>query len=187
MMYVYDVVRIGSYHFITDNLHIACQYNKRNILLPQQLHFCSLYLCFVRMVLIYAPYIIGYAKLIGHITQILMVRYNARNFTIKLTGLPSCQHIIQAVTHLADENCHTRTLVAVVQAEFHLITLRIQCSYVIIYLVARNHKPFEFPFYTHEKHALYLINILIQINNVTLVISNKLCHLRDNTLLVGAM
>ena len=42
-----DVVWIFGYHLVADNLHVASQYDKRDILLLQQLHLGLLYLLLV--------------------------------------------------------------------------------------------------------------------------------------------
>ena len=91
------------------------------------------------------------------------------------------------MAHLADEDCHAWALVAVVEAELHLVALRIERVDVVVELVARNQEPFQFPFYAHEEHPFYLIDVLVQIDDVAFVVGDKLRHLRDDALLVGAM
>ena len=91
------------------------------------------------------------------------------------------------MAHLRHEYRHPRALVAVIEREFHLIALRIKRRDIVVKFVARNEETFEFPFYTHEKHTVYLIHILVEVDNITFIISDKLSHFRDDTLLVRAV
>ena len=184
---VNDMMRILGYHLVADNLHVAGQHDKRDILFLQQLHLGLLYLLLVAVVFLNAPHVVRYAKLLGYVAQILVVGYDTRNVAVKLASLPTCQQVVQAVTHLTNEDSHTWTLIAEVQAEFHLVTLRIKGGDVLVNLVARNHKSFQFPLNTHKKHAVHLINILIQVNDISLIIGDKLSYFRNNALLIGAV
>ena len=139
------------------------------------------------MVLFNAPHIVGNAKLIGHIAQVLMVRHDTGNVAVELSCLPACQQVVETVTHLRNEDGHPRTLVAVIEREFHLVALSIKRSNIVIKLVAWNKETFKFPFYAHEEHAVYLVHILIEVNNITFVIGYEFCHLRYNALLVGTV
>ena len=116
-----------------------------------------------------------------------MVRYDAGNLAVELSSLPSRQHVVEAMAHLADEDSHAWTFVAVVETELHLVALRIERVDVVVELVARNQEPFQFPFYAHEEHPFYLIDVLVQIDDVALVVSDELRHFRDDALLVGAV
>jgi ATP sulfurylase len=89
--------------------------------------------------------------------------------------------------HLAHEYSHAWALVAVVQAELHLVSMSIERGDIIVDLVARNHETLKFPFYTHKKHSLYLVYILVEVYNVTLVIRDKLGNFRNNSLLIRAV
>ena len=91
------------------------------------------------------------------------------------------------MTHLAHENGHTWALVAIIEAELHLVTLCIERGDVIVEFVAWNQETLEFPFYTHKEHTLYLVYILIQVHNVTLIIGDKLGYFRNDTLLIRAV
>ena len=182
-----DVVWIFGYHLVADNLHVAGQHDKRDILLLQQLHLGLFHLLLVAVVFLNAPHVVGNAELVGHVAQILVIGHNTRNVAFKLTSLPSCQQVVQTVTHLGYEDGHTWTLIAEVQAEFHLVTLRIKGGDVLVNLVARNHKSFQFPLYTHKKHAVHLVNILIEVNDISLIIGDKLSYFRNNTLLIRAV
>ena len=184
MVDIDDVMRVGRYHLVAD---ITGKDDKRDILFLQQLHFGSFHLSLVRVVFLDAPYIIRNTELLSHIAQVFVIRYDTGYVAGKLARLPTSQQVVQTVAHLADEQSHARTLIAVIQAELHLIALGIQRSDIIIDFLAWNLEPFQFPFYTHEEHPLYLIDILIQINDVSLVIRYKLCYVRNDTLLVGAM
>ena len=91
------------------------------------------------------------------------------------------------MAHFRHEDRHPRALVAVIQAELHLVALCIERRDVVVKLVARNEESFELPFYSHEKHALHLVHILVEIDDVSLIIRNKFRNLRNDTLLIRAM
>ena len=80
------------------------------------------------------------------------------------------------MTHLAHEDGHSRTFVAVIQREFHLISLGIERHDVVVELVAGDKESLQLPFYAHKKHALHLIYILIEVDNVAFVVGYKLGH-----------
>ena len=91
MVDIDDVVRIGGNHVVADNLHIACQHDKRDVFLLQQFHLGLFHLLLVRMVFLDAPHIVGDAELIGHIVQIFVVRHNAWDVTVEFSCLPAGQ------------------------------------------------------------------------------------------------
>ena len=108
-------------------------------------------------------------------------------FSSELSRLPTSQQIVQAMTHLRHEDGHPRTLVAVVEREFHLIALGVERSDVVVKLVARDEEALQFPFDAHEEHAFHLVHILIQVDDVSFVIRDKFRHFRDDTLLIRAV
>ena len=125
------------------------------------------------MVFLDAPYIIRYTKLVGHIAQILVITYDTWDVAIKLSRLPTSQQIIEAVTHLRHEDRHSRTLVAIVERELHLIALGIESGEIIVELVAWDKESVEFPFYSHKEHTFYLVHILVEIDDVSFVVCYK--------------
>ena len=182
-----DMVRIGGYHVVRDNLHIAGQDDERDILLLQQFHLGLYHLGLVRVVLLDAPYVVGDAELVGYIAQVFVVGDDTRNLTGKLTSLPAGQQVVETVAHLRDEDSHAWLLVAVVQAELHLIALGVERRDVFVDLVAGNQETLQFPLNAHEEHAVKLVYVLVKVDDVTLIVSNKLRHFCNNTLLVRAM
>ena len=182
-----DVVRVGGYHLIADNLHVAGQHDKRDVLLLQQLHFGLLHLCLVRVVFLNAPDIVGDSELFGYIAQVFVVGDDAGDVTGKLACLPASQEVIKAMAHLRNEDGHAWTLVAIIEAELHLIALCVEGCDVFVNLIAWNQEAVEFPFYSHEEHAVLTVNILIKVNNISLVVGNKFRHFRDDALLIGAV
>ena len=80
------------------------------------------------------------------------------------------------MTHLRDENRHPRTLVAVIERELHLIALGIERGDIVVELVAGDEESLELPFYAHEEHAIHLVYILIQVDNVAFVVGYKFGH-----------
>ena len=128
------------------------------------------------MVFLDAPHVIGNTELVGHIAQILVVADDTGDVAVELTRLPACQQVVEAVTHFRDEYCHTGALVAVIEREFHLVALGIERGDIVIEFVARNQKAFEFPFYAHKEHAVYLVDILVEVDDVAFVVGDKLGH-----------
>ena len=136
------------------------------------------------MVLLNAPYVVGNAKLLSYIAQILVIRHDAGNVAIELSCLPTGQQVIQAMAHLRNENGHARTLVAIIERELHLIALSIERGDVIVEFVAGNQKTVQFPFYAHKEHAVLFVNILVKVDDVSFIIRYKFSHFRYDALLV---
>ena len=139
------------------------------------------------MVLVDAPHVVGDAKLLGHIAQILVVADDAGDINLKFACLPAGQQVVETVAHLGNEDSHTGTLVAIVERELHLIALGIERGDIVVDLVARNEEAVQLPLNAHEEHAFNLIYVLIEVHNVTLVVCDEFRYLCDDALLVGAM
>ena len=123
---VNDVVRILPDHVVAYYLHVARKHDERHLLLLQQFHLCLLHLCLVRVVFLYAPYVERNVELLRHIAQVFVVAHDARNLHFPLASLVTSQQVIQAVAHLAHEDCHSRLHVVEVEVERHLVSLRVK-------------------------------------------------------------
>ena len=91
------------------------------------------------------------------------------------------------MAHLAHEDGHARPFVVEVEVECNAIFLRIKRLYVIGYLATWNEKVFQFPFYAHEEHSVFSVNILVKVDDVAMVVGNELGDFRDDARLVWAM
>jgi hypothetical protein len=91
------------------------------------------------------------------------------------------------MTHLGYEDRHAWTLIAVVETKLHLIALGIEGGNIFVEFIARNKESLEFPFYSHEEHAIYLVYVLVKIDDVSSVVGDKLSYFRNDTLLVRAV
>jgi hypothetical protein len=91
------------------------------------------------------------------------------------------------MAHFADEDGHSWALVAKVEIKLHLIALRIERVDVLLYFIAWNKETVKFPFYAHEKHAVLTVYVLVKVDDVTLVVGNKFCYFRNDSLLVRTM
>jgi len=91
------------------------------------------------------------------------------------------------MAHLAHEYRHSWTDIAEVEIERHVITLGIQYVDILLDFLTWDEKGFEFPFNTHEESAILVVDILVKVDDVALVVGNKLRYLRDDALLVRAM
>ena len=187
VVYINNMVRIGGNHLVADNLHVAGQDDERHPLLAQQLHLCLFHLLLIGVVLLDAPHVVGYAELLGHIAQVLMVGDDAGNVHIILSGLPPCQQVVETVAHLRDEDGHAGPTVAEVEAELHLVSLSVERVNIFADFLAGDEEAVQLPLYAHEEHAVLAVYILVKVNDVALVVGNKLGYLRDNALLVGAV
>ena len=88
------MVGVGGYHAVSDNLHISCENDECDFLLLQQFHLLLLNLSLVGVIFLYRPYIIGDVKLLGNISQVLMVAYDARDIHVKLARLVSGKQVV---------------------------------------------------------------------------------------------
>ena len=182
-----DVVRVLCYHLVGDDLHIACQHNERDVFFSQQFQLCLFHLGFVGVVFLDAPHIVGNAELLCHIAQVFVVGHDAGHLAGKLAGLPPCQQVVQAMAHLRHEDGHPGALVAVIERELHLVALGIERGDIFVDLVAWNEEAVEFPFYAHEEHAVLLVHILVQVDDVPFVVGDESGHFCNDALLVRAM
>ena len=180
-------VRETLYHLLRDNLHIACQHYEVNVFLLHQFQLSLLYLLLVRPILVYRPYIIRYAKLLSHIAQVLVVAHYAGDVALQFTSLVASQQVVEAMAHLAHEECHSRTLVAEVQLKLHLITLTVESLYVFLQFLVGNGEIIQLPLHSHEETVVHRVHILVEINDVTIIIGDETCHLRYDALLVRTM
>ena len=114
---------------------------------------------------------------LGHVLQIGMIAYNKRYLHIPLTSGVTRQQVEQAMGHLWNKDSHTRFCIGEIETEIHLIFLCIQSGKIILNLFLRHQKIFQFPFNTHKKDILYMVYILIQIDNITFIHRYKVCFL----------
>ena len=128
------------------------------------------------MILFDAPHIIRDVKLLGHIAQVLVVAHYAGYVALKLTSLPACQQVVQAMAHLRYKNGHTRTAVAEIKAKLYLEALLIERLNILLDFLAWYQKRVQFPLYPHKKHAVLMVYILVEVNNVSLVVRNEFCY-----------
>ena len=113
-----------------------------------------------------------------------MIADDTRNIDIPLSRLPSCEEIIETMAHLTDEDSHTRTYIAEIEMESHLIALSVESVQIVLNLISRNQEVLQFPFYSHKEHAILTVNILIEIDDVSIIVGDELCQLRDDSQLV---
>ena len=129
------------------------------------------------MVFLNAPHIIGDSELKSHIAQVLMIADDARNVNHKLSSFPASQQVVEAMAHLAHKNRHARLHVVEIKIERNSVALCVESRDVFLNLVTWNQEVVEFPFYTHKKHRVNRVNILVQVNDVSFIICDKLCYL----------
>lgn len=91
------------------------------------------------------------------------------------------------MVQLAHKDSHTRLLVAKVDVELHVVLLRKERSKVVLHLLLRNQEVVQVEFDTHEEHILRVVDMLIEVDDVTLVERDEVGYLRDDARLVGAM
>jgi len=182
-----DMMRISLDHLIADDLHVSCQDDKGDLLFPEKFHFGLFYFLLVGMVFLYGPHIVRDLELVGDISQVLMVADDAGNVDIPFPRLVPGQEIVKAMAHLAHENGHARTLITEIKVASHLVSLCVKRVDVFIDLVARDEEILQFPFDPHEKHPVFPIYVLVQINDISLVVRNKLRDFRNDAWPIGTM
>ena len=89
--------------------------------------------------------------------------------------------------HLGHKDSHTRFHVREVEAEVHLILLRIERGKVVVNLLLRHQEVGQFPFYTHKEDVLHMVHILVQVDDITFVHRDKICHFCQDARTVGAV
>ena len=161
VVYVDDVIGIGLDHLIADNLHIASQYDEIHFFLAEHGHLLGFHLRLVGVIFLDGPYIIRYVKLLGDVTQVLVIAHDTRDVHVPFSSLISSQQVIETVAHLADENGHAGLDVAEIQMEIYLVTLSVERFDVFLYLFAGDGESFQFPFQSHEKHFVLVIHVLV--------------------------
>ena len=176
MMNIDYLIRISINHLFGNHLHIACQYDKCNFMFGKQFHLFAL-LFFFRL-LGDREQIERNSETFCYVLQIRMITYNKRYLYIPLSCRIPGQHIEKTVRQLGYENSHTWFYIREIKTKIHFIFLPVECSEIIFNFFLWNQKIFQFPFNTHEEDVLYMIYILIQIDNISFVYRNKVCHFR---------
>ena len=182
-----DVVGIGGNHVVADDLHVAGQDDEGDAVVAQELHLGLLYLALVGPVLVDGEDVVRQAELVGHVAQVLVVGDDAGNLDVELTGLPARQQVVEAMGHLADEDGHAGTLAGELKHELHLVALGVERGDVLGDLLLGDEETLEVPLHTHEEAVVDLVHALVQVENVAVVVGDKLGDLHDDAHLVGAM
>ena len=81
------------------------------------------------------------------------------------------------MAHFRDEDSHAGLHVVEIEVEGDAIALRVERGDIFVNLVARNEEVVKFPFDAHEEHRVNRIHILVEIDDVSLVVCDKLCYL----------
>ena len=139
------------------------------------------------MVLVNLPNVIWYAELLGHITQVVVIAHNAGYLDVPFAGIVTRQQVVKAMAHLANEYCHARLDVVEIQVERHLVTRRVQRLEIVLQLFARYDEAVKLPLKPHEEHAVLPVDILVKVDDVSVVVRYELRYLRYNPPLVGTM
>ena len=174
-------------HVLGDYLHVARQDDEVDILLLHELHLCLFHFLLVRPVLLDGPHVIRYVKLLCHVAQVFVVADDAGDVALQFACLVSCKEVVEAVAHLADEECHAWALVTEVEFELHIIALAVECLDIFLYLLIGDGEALGGPFHSHEEAVVHGVHILVEIYDVTVVGGDESCHLRYDALLVGAV
>src|SRR5574344_132008 len=116
-----------------------------------------------------------------------MITDNTWYFYIPFSSFVSGKQIIKAMAHFTYEYSHARFYVIEVEMESHIVSLCVEGINIFVYLLTWNKKIIKFPFNTHEKYFIYTVNILVQIDDVSHIVCDKLCNLGNDTLLVWAV
>ena len=91
------------------------------------------------------------------------------------------------MAHFRHEDGHARLLVIVVQTESHLVPLGIECFDILFNFITRHEEVVKLPFNAHEENTILAVNILVEIDDVTVVIRNELGYFCNDAWLIRAM
>ena len=91
------------------------------------------------------------------------------------------------MVHLRHEECHAWLLVAEIEAELHVVALCIEGADILFEFLCWNKEFLECPFDAHEEVFFDMIDILVEVDDITVVVGDELGDFRDDALLVGAM
>ena len=180
-----DVVGVGLNHLLGNHLHLASQHDEGNAVVAQQLHLFLFLLGFV--LLCDWEDVVGDAELLGHVLQVGVVGDDEGYLAIPFAGCVACQHVIEAVAHLRNKDGHARLDVGEVEAQLHVVLLGVKCGEVVLYLVAGNGKVLKFPLDTGEEHMLDVVDILVEIDDITTIDGDEIRYLGKDAGTVGAV
>ena len=91
------------------------------------------------------------------------------------------------MTHLADKDSHAWLLIIKIKIEIHVVAYFVERVYDILNLLSWYHEILQIPFQSHKKHAVLTINILVKIDNIAMIVCDKLGYLTDDTLFIRAV
>ena len=187
MVNVDNFIGVGLDHLVGYDLHVACEDDEGDLLLFEQLHLCLLDFAFVRPVFLDLPYIIRYAELVGYGTEVFVVGHDAGDIDIEFACLIACEKVVEAMVHFRYKECHAWAYVAEVEAELHVVALCIEGTDVLFELLCGYEEFLECPFDTHEEVLFDMIDILVEVDDVSVVVGDELCDFCDDALLIGAV
>ena len=89
--------------------------------------------------------------------------------------------------HFGNKDSHALHMFCKTDAERHIVAFAVKSAKVITYFVFWNYELRQVPLYTHIKHAVDSIHILIQIENITSILIDEPSDYGDNAALVRAV
>lgn len=139
------------------------------------------------MVFIDGPDVVWDIELLCDVAEIFVVADDAWDFDVPLAGFVSCEDIVEAVAHFADEDGHSRGFIAEVEIEGEFEAFVVEGVQDVADFVARDIEIFEFPFDAHEEHAVDIVDILVDIDDIAAVIGDEAGEFGDDALSIGAV
>lgn len=185
MMYIYHTVWIPVYEILRQYLHVAGKHNEVDAIAVEQLKLALLHLGLV--VLGNRDDLKRYVKLLADNGEIRMIAYYDGNLHIPFAGDIPCKYVIQAMGHLGDEDGHALLVICEAQLIGEVVALSIQGVEIVAYFFGGYYEVLQIPLNPHVKYAVYPVNILVKIHNITPVGSYKFGDYRYNSRLVGAV
>ena len=91
------------------------------------------------------------------------------------------------MAHFAYKKCHSRFLRIKINIKFHIIALSIKRFNILFNFVRGYSEVRKLPLYTHKETAIYLVYILVKIDDIAMIVRNKFCYLCDDAQFVRAV
>ena len=168
-----------------DNLHVASQHDKLNIVFFEKSQLGRLLLGFV---------FFGDGKIFiidtetfGGNLHVGVIAHDKGYFDLPFASRVTSQQVIEAMRHFRDENGHARHPVTEIQAEIDVILLGTELVEVVIDFVFGNDKLAQIPFYAHEEDAILAIDILVEVENISAIDIDKIGNDGHDSRLVGTV
>lgn len=180
-----DACRIAIHEVRRKDLHVAGQHDKIYFVLTKQ----SALLLFDPGLRLggYMEVMIVDLVLFGERSQVVVVAHDERDIHLPFSAAVSCEHIVQTVRVLRNEDRHPRRLSGKVKGPVQVERL----GHLFLELgfdgCVGHLKAVQIPLHTHKEHPVLFIDMLVDLQNVAVVAGQKVSYLGHQSFAVGAV